>query len=354
MKLAIASSTPACVVLQLVEECNLRCTMCYEWGDAGAYHERPELATLDLDVALRVIRDCAPARPTFELFGGEPLLHPGIWDVIAEIRRSGCEVAFPTNGTLLEKHADQLVESAPNRIWISLDGPERENDAQRGRGVFRRVMRGLAALVEAKRAKGATLPELGVTCVVTPANQLHIANLFLELLDLSQFQHVSIELQSFATEAQYREYARMLLEHYGVPAAPHAKAYVRDPALFAVMEREAIVEQLQRVRAACGARGIRFHSQPRTITVENIDRYFRGSWTDMADKRTRCAVPWKYAEVSARGDVTTCHSFYDLAVGNVHRHSILDIWNGERLEQLRTQLRGGLLPICTACCRYYQ
>src|SRR5205807_8685021 len=103
MKLSETLAAPSWVVLQLVEACNLRCTMCYEWGETGAYHDKPTLASLDLDVALRIVRECLPARPYFELFGGEPLLHPGIWDVISAIRTGGCELAFPTNGTLLEE-----------------------------------------------------------------------------------------------------------------------------------------------------------------------------------------------------------------------------------------------------------
>ena len=114
MKLSETLAAPSWVVLQLVEECNLRCTMCYEWGETGAYHDKPTLAALDLDVALRVVRDCLPARPYFELFGGEPLLHPGIWEIISTIRAAGCELAFPTNGTLLEQHADRR-EPAPQR-----------------------------------------------------------------------------------------------------------------------------------------------------------------------------------------------------------------------------------------------
>lgn len=349
-----APPAPRCVVLQLVEECNLRCSMCYEWGETGAYHDRRELAVLDLEVARRVIEACLPSRPSFELFGGEPMLYPGLWEVIRLIGDGGCELAFPTNGTLLDQHAEQLVAHPPSRIWISLDGPEQANDAQRGRGVYRRAMRGLDALVSARRARGVRRPEIGISCVVTPANHLRIAELFLDALDLSNIGLVSIELQSYATEAQYRDYVRLVRDEFGVPSAPYARAYVRDPALFAVLDREALARQIEAVRAACAARGIRFYSQPRTTTPDNLDRYLRGEFSAMVDRKQRCAVPWTYAEISARGDVTTCHTFYDAPVGNVYEQPLLDIWRGPRLAQLRSHLRDGLLPICTACCRYYQ
>lgn len=353
MKLLQPRPIPSWVVFQLLERCNLRCNMCYEWGEAGAYHERKTLAELDLDVLLRTIRDCLPGRPYFELFGGEPLLYSGIWDVIRLIREGGCELAFPTNGTLVEEHAERLVETPPSQLWLSLDGPERINDRQRGNGVFKRAMRGLDRLNAVKRARGSRLPELGVTYVVTPVSYPYIAEFFLEGMDLSQLSFVSIELQSYATKEQYSHYARVVEERFGVTATPCAKAYVREPAAFAGMDCESITRQMSRVRDACTERGIRFYSQPRTLEVDNITNYLTANWDKMVDKHSRCGFPWAYAEVSARGDVTTCHSFYDVTIGNIHEQSLLDIWRGERLRAVQSYLREQLFSICTACCRYY-
>jgi MoaA/NifB/PqqE/SkfB family radical SAM enzyme len=353
MKLAQAFQTPSWIVFQLLEQCNLRCEMCYEWGATGVYRESKALAKLPLEIVLRTIRECLPFKPRFELFGGEPLLYPGIWDVIRAIRAGGCEVAFPTNGTLLEDDAELLVEAQPTRVFVSLDGPEPINDRQRGAGVFRRALRGLERVHAVKVSRGARYPELGVTCVVTPLNHGHIEELFLGQLDLSMLSAVSLELQSYATAAEHEEYARTLRSEFGVPSSPCARAYVRDPADFASIDVERLVQQMVAVRSACEQRGIWFHSQPRTLTVENLRSYLAADWTAMADHKSRCAVPWVHAEISARGDVTTCHTFYDLTIGNVHERSLLDLWRGERLGQVQRYLRSGLFPICTACCRYH-
>ena len=111
--------------------------------------------------------------------------------------------------------------------------------------------------------------------------------------------------------------------------------------------------QLERVRDECERRGIYFILYPKTLDTENIRNYFVGDRTKMVDRRSRCAFPWTYAEVNARGDVTVCHTFYDLTVGNVYEEGILDIWNGPRMEAVRNHLRHDLFPICDACCRYY-
>ncbi|SMH41865.1 radical SAM protein [Azospirillum agricola] len=348
-----ARAVPSWIVFQLLERCNLRCAMCYEWGEAGAYHERAELAELDPSLVLRTVRECLPAKPYFEFFGGEPLLYRGIWDVIALIREGGCELAFPTNGTLVERHAERLVRTAPTGLWLSVDGPQAINDQQRGKGVFRQAMNGFAALERAKRAAGSRFPELGITYVVTPLNHRHIADFFLDGIDLSRLAFVSIELQSYATTAEHQDYAAVAERVFGVTATPCAKAYVRDPAVFAGMDVEAVVEQMTRVRDACARHGVRFHSQPRTLEVGNLTHYLSAEWDRMADRRSRCGFPWAYAEISARGEVTTCHSFYDLSIGNLNEQPLAEIWQGEKAKRMRAHLRETLFPICTACCRYH-
>ena len=353
VNLSAVTRAPSWITFQLLEHCNLRCRMCYEWGETGAYHARQKLATLELPLVLRTVDECLPTRPLFEFFGGEPLLYAGIFDVIARIRDGGCKLAFPTNGTLLEAHAERLVATAPTRIWVSLDGPEEINDRQRGAGVFRHALRGIEAIGRHKRAAASRYPELGITYVVTPDNFRHIETFFLEAVDLSALSCVSIELQSYATADQAREYREALQREFGVTATPCADAYVRDPAVFAGVDVDSVTRQMASVSRACAERGIVFYSQPKTLAADNLRRYFAADWRAMADWKPRCGVPWVAAEISARGDVTTCHTFYDLPLGNIHEQSLLEIWRGAAVERVRTYLRGQLFPICTACCRYY-
>ncbi|MFL5282064.1 MAG: radical SAM protein [Rhodopila sp.] len=348
-----ARPLPSWVVFQLLERCNLRCSMCYEWGETGAYHERDATAELPLPLVLRTVRECLPARPFFEFFGGEPLLYAGIWDVIDLIRSGGCELAFPTNGTLLEQHAERLVRQGPTQLWISMDGPRAINDLQRGRGVFARVMRGFDALARAGRAAGANMPAVGLTYVVTPLNHRHIAEFFLETIGLTRLAAVSIELQSYISEAQNQAYAAVARSEFGVGDTPCARAYVRHPSAFASMDVEAVSQQMTQVREICAARGIRFYSQPRSLAVPDLQHYLGATWEQMSERHHRCGVPWAQAEISARGDVSTCHSFYDIAIGNLHEQGLAEIWQGEKARQLRAYLRKTLFPVCTACCRYY-
>lgn len=346
-------AAPSWVVFQLLEQCNLRCAMCYEWGVAGTYHAKDTLAMLDTDVVLRTVDECIPTRPVFEFFGGEPLLHPGIWDAIRRIRKGGSDISFSTNGTLLEAHAELLVETAPTHLWVSVDGPPEVNDAQRGRGVFLRAMAGIKAVTRERMARKSTFPRLGITYVVTVASAPHIEEFFRECTDLSALVSVSIELQRYATADQVRTYAADLAAEFGAPSPTHVHGYVHDPAEFSGIDFDSTARQISAVRNLCDKHGVEFFSQPGNHEAGNLRSFFTANWHAMTDRRSRCAVPWLYAEISARGDVTTCHTFYDLAIGNIYEQSLLDIWRGERLKRVQSFLRNGLFSICTACCRYY-
>jgi radical SAM protein with 4Fe4S-binding SPASM domain len=346
------SEYPRWIVLQLVEACNLRCRMCYEWGERGSYH-RGGSAQLDYDVIRRVVHDCAPGRPCFELFGGEPFLHPRIADVIALIAKTGCVLGIPTNGTLLDRFTDALVGDAPIRLWLSVDGPEEVNDRQRGRGAFKLAVGGLESVHAARTARGCTYPQLGVTYIVTPLTAPHVSRFFLESIELATLDFVSIVLQNFATEAECAAYEQIVKREFAGSSAAHARGYVEKVEHFSGINKPHLADQIQRVRDACREARVLFFSNPMTTDAANLERYFGARWDELADRRSRCAFPWMYAEVSARGEVTTCHTFYDITAGNVHDEGILEIWNGNRIRNMRNYLRRDLFPICTACCRYY-
>ncbi|MCG8501953.1 MAG: SPASM domain-containing protein [Firmicutes bacterium] len=346
-------SYPRWIVFQLLEKCNLRCKMCYEWGREGSYFSKKSLEQLDINVIKKVISDCYREKPYFELFGGEPLLYPQIDEVLSVIRHYGCNVDIPTNGTLIEKYAEMLVEHEPRRIWISIDGPEDINDIQRGKGVYKRAVAGIQKLHQVKKERGKELPMIGVTMVVTPLNYRYIEQFFIQDLDASMLDWISIEFQLYTTHTHCEAYERILCSQFGVKEATCARGLVRGCEDFDDINIKELIRQVHSVRAYCKEKHINVIGYPKTMDEENLKHFYSARWDKMLDKRARCSLSWLYVEIGANGDVTPCHTFYDYTVGNVYKESIADIWNGKKLETFRKYIRKNMLPICTACSRYY-
>lgn len=79
--------------------------------------------------------------------GGEPLLHPAIESLIRAVRAAGMRPSLITNGWLLPKKIDGLLDAGLGTLIVSIDSHSMEaHERNRGlRGVGERIRQGLAA-----------------------------------------------------------------------------------------------------------------------------------------------------------------------------------------------------------------
>lgn len=346
------NSMPKWIVMQLLEHCDLRCKMCYEWGEAGSYHKKGKLHSLDIDVVTRTLREFTEEKPYLGLFGGEPLIYKDIDTVLETAAELDIPVDIPTNGMKLEKKAPVVVGTGVKRLWISLDGPREINDDQRGEGVFNQVLKSIdAVLKERELQKKET--RVGITFIVTPTTWQYIEEFFLHSIDMSKIDHISIEFQSYITEEKYHRYCEYLEKEHNILSADIAKGLIVDPEYFGGIDPVRVYEQISKVRTYCEEKGIYFVTYPKTVDSDNYKNYFLGDFESMMDKKSRCAFPWIYAEINARGEVATCHTLYDLTFGNLNDKSLKEIWNSKEYNKFRRYTRKQMLPVCTGCARYY-
>lgn len=345
---------PHWIVLQLLHKCNLRCKMCYEWGKEGAYKSGDiELSELDYAVLRKVIHECKDVKPYYDLFGGEPLLYSYIAELLEEIKYYGSTVDMPTNGTLLEENAEMLVSTQPNRIWVSIDGPKQINNVQRGDGVFQKSIKGIEKIFDLRESKGQNYPKVGISCIVTSTNYKYLEELFLNEIDLDKIDHISIEAQLFSSKEQCDEYRSILRDNFEVYNINYAQGMIWDKKDFSNIDYKELSRQIKNIKRICDEKGIFLITYPKNTEEKNLELYFRGKFSEMTDKRERCALPWIYAEITAEGNVAPCHTYYDLTFGNIYEESLLEIWNSEKYKKFRSYMRKNMLPICTACSRYY-
>src|SRR5262249_47552512 len=79
--------------LVLTYRCNLRCVMCYEWGEVGWCHDEPGAAMareLDWGVVEKLLAEVGSRSPYFMLHGGEPLLYSRYQDLADLLKRHRC------------------------------------------------------------------------------------------------------------------------------------------------------------------------------------------------------------------------------------------------------------------------
>jgi len=132
--------------LHITRRCQLRCIHCYAMSGPGVDGSR-ELPT---ERWMRLIDDIADHGGESVLFtGGEPLLRKDCPRLMRRASTRGLQVVLFTNGLLVEKHLSELADWA-SLVQVSLNGPNQtSNDAIRGKGTFRRVLRAIELLLRA-------------------------------------------------------------------------------------------------------------------------------------------------------------------------------------------------------------
>ena len=109
--------------ISLIDKCNFRCQYCMPEGAELNYVLNQELLTNQEIISL--LRDVfIPVGFTkFRLTGGEPLLRPGLVDLVHDIAQlpETEDLALTTNAFLLKNMAQPLYDAGLKRINISLD-----------------------------------------------------------------------------------------------------------------------------------------------------------------------------------------------------------------------------------------
>ena len=173
---------PGLCNIAVTNSCNATCDFC---NFANGKVRRQDLRWIDaeqFDAALRILHDRGIRYVSF--FGGEPLLHPRLADMIAMSVAKGMGPALITNGWLLPSKLDQLAASGLKTVYVSVDAP---------RMADHEANRGLKGLGERIRAATSRMPSLGMTPVaqVTMSKLVHDYHALVPLLRELGFEAVA-------------------------------------------------------------------------------------------------------------------------------------------------------------------
>lgn len=156
--------------VSLTDKCNLRCTYCMPSEQMQWLPNAQVLTTAEM---LRVVRIAVEhGIEEVRLTGGEPLLHPNIVEIVADITAlpNAPKLAITTNAVRLAPLAQQLVDAGLQRFNISLDTLDRERFKQlTRRDDLDAVLAGISA------AKATGLHPIKINAVLMPGVNEHEA-----------------------------------------------------------------------------------------------------------------------------------------------------------------------------------
>ena len=109
--------SPRMLTVAITAKCNLRCVGCRYGRDYMTNQELPTQTVVEL------LRDAAAAgMSTVRLYGGEPLLHAGLPEMIRESLACGVTPFVSTNGLILTRRLDAMVDAGLRIITFGYYG----------------------------------------------------------------------------------------------------------------------------------------------------------------------------------------------------------------------------------------
>ena len=339
--------------LFLTGRCNLRCRHCFEWNENGFLTHDPSCA--DSDIPVGKIAECLeytrPAKTRLYLWGGEPLMYKDFHELCQLLKRDPRHTTVCTNGLLIKDHLDDLLDISDSLVLlISLDGLKDCNDSIRGKGTFDRVVSNIKILMDLA-ADGRFRGEVSVCCVMSDemAGRLYEFCEFMEGLGINTLY---LSFPWYISPECAREMDEEFSRRFGdiIETDECAKASWHD-FTFRISEEHA--EELKcELRRIAGRRWkIRIRFQP-AVEPDEIDDFISGS-SRAAQGRTKCLAPFNRIDILQDGNVSPCKLFREFSAGNINEETLKDIWEGDRMKEMRSRLSCGLMPVCSKCVLLY-
>jgi len=341
------ASTIKQIDMKITHMCNLRCRMCYEWGETGHQRQvdRGKPAVLPLDAVENLFDDCRGERTFYSLFGGEPLLHPAAVDLIGRIKAKGMHCLIITNGFLVKNLAERLVASGLDELNVSLDGDRDLHDDIRGMpGLFDAIMAGLQAVHEIKKRGRRKKPLVNLQCTITKYNYEHLEEMTRVAAaagaDSLTF-HNLIFLDTTVLERQRSHDAEL-----GCSSADW-KGFVFEPGI----DVDLLWQKMSEIRAGRYPFSVDFYPN---FTHAELKEYYGNPGYAPAGTTGACMSPWIVGYVFPDGEVRPClNSTY--SYGNVKNAPFRAIWNSDKAVAYRHHLKKvRAFPVCARCTELYR
>ena len=215
---------PVSVILELVNRCDLECTMCFQ-----GYRNKAEKSTLHMNDLEKIFEEFKNKKLGALLFStSEPLLYKNFFKVLDLAEKAKIMDLFLfTNGTLLnKKNSESILNSALTRLFVSIDAATEEtydkvripvNKKNLNTNRLEKIENNVKDFVKLREERGLKLPLTRVSFVAMQKN-VHEVDQFIEkwidIVDTVEVQKEnSIELYDKLFDKKY-DSKKLLLKRY--------------------------------------------------------------------------------------------------------------------------------------------
>jgi MoaA/NifB/PqqE/SkfB family radical SAM enzyme len=321
---------PFALQVEVTSKCNLRCMMCPL--TSGTTSSGASSGHIGSATWAQVLAAARRSRQVFMSGFGEPLTNPACLQLLSDLDALAVRTTLVTNGLALSAAIATRLATLENLVHVnvSIDSPDARQYREIRGGSLDRALRGLSNLMAAFSEVGRA-DRVSVSSVVLRSN-VGTLTAFPDLL------------------------ARFGVGHYVVQGLVDYNGYAQAQRLPGT---PALRGQLERLRAACEARGVELVVTMGRSVVESLDPqsarvdFFRTADGTEHDTR-QCLLPWEIPYIDKDGSVFSCcyaASGGAEPLGRLGPADLDQVWTGAAYQAFRRDLLDGRTTpsICRSC-----
>ena len=339
---------PLTVYWSINSVCNLRCKMC-DVGNVNTesnfyknlrINGRPQ--EIPIERFKSVIDEVALYRPMISITSTEPLMYKPLGAAISYVRHYDMDIAVTTGGYILPKRAEELAEAGLSQLNVSIDGPPELHNEIRGRNdAFEKATEGINIFKDATMKRGEKAQVLAC-CTITNMNYNALERYYDSLAGFP-IDHINFSYMSFVNEVMAKKHNDLWGNKFHA-TVNCLNEYTRPEQV----DIKVLYSQIQAVKSKAKDR-VTFLPD---FGINELKIFFHEPSKFMG--RGRCMVNWFIAEIIANGDVIPYTRCYHIPLGNINKQSFMEIWNGNKANAWRRELRRyKRFPACTRCDQVY-
>ncbi|MFZ1291014.1 MAG: radical SAM protein [Melioribacteraceae bacterium] len=335
-------SFPKFISFTLLNACNLRCKMCGQWSETGYVKNKIVDANpqMKLEVWKKLIDEISQYKIRFILIrGGEPFLFPKIMDLIKYVNSKNLFLSIDTNGTMIEKFAEELVQLGNMHITFSVDGPEEIHDEVRGeKGSYKKIKENITLFNNLEKEYGSKLSK-SICFTISKYSYEGLGEMPNVAREMG-IKSINIVPYYFFNSEVGKKYEFELNELFDTYAYSW-KGFQQENSGIDFTIFKAQFEKY--ISALNGIENFLFMS----FKIGEYKEWFDNSSSIVGSEK--CMNVESLIDIQPNGDANFCIDFPDYVFGNVKENTIKEIWNSEKAEKFRIYRRMRPLAICYRC-----
>ena len=341
------SAWPETISIFLTYKCNLNCRMCGQWGENGIFKDYSNeiiRQRLSLDQIGALIRDVRFFKPNITLFGGEPMLYPGWLDAVKLIKSAGLRCNIVTNGTLVKRYAQDMIDVGLDEIIFSLDGPQSVHDGIRGiPGTHQKAMQGFEHLAKLKREQRHKKPLININSTLFQIGSGHIDDVLLNAAKIKAAGVTFHHLLFLKRETVHRFINFFQDQFHQQPVDWTGFAVDQLPDI----DVDFLISEIHRICKSSPAMDVHFYPN---FSDDEIRQWYRQYEFTSSSFKNRCMSLWMTAYIFPDGTVRPYHTM-NFTTGTVLEKPFTSIWNNTVYRNYRKYIkRHKRFSICAKGC----